>query len=863
MVDLFTGDFKYNIPLLDVGGYPLNLAYKSGTSADQEASWVGLGWNLNVGAIVRNMRGIPDEFNGEDEIVTEMHRKPNETWRVNLGRDFELLGKETNGINVGLGISFNNYTGFGMNWESNLSFTTPVGSENQLTGGLGLSSDSKTGTTVNPSVSFSRHVDNDLGFDTRFVSGIYSSVNSRTGLRGLTMQAGLTGAIGNRGQRSFGMISRTANLQFADPAYVPVARFPIQNTAHSISFKLGTETSFAALNGLTVRGMYEKQALSKTSESTPAYGYLNLESGQSEDNVLLDFNREKDGAYTKNTPHLPLTNLTYDTYMMTGQGLSGSFRAHRGDVGIVFDPGSEVLSTSTSSGVEVAFGNDAKAGFDLAATFVEARTGAWRNDNDLWNKVVAQAAGPNGIYEKAAFRMMGEQVKVENAFFDDRGGFEAIRPVLSGLPEVKAKAEWATGTSNSNGQTISSNNIQRNERIVRNTNISFLSADETKAIHPYAQIRDYNLSGDGITDFGQLDRVNTTVRKAHHPGSVNVTSTDGSRYEYAVPAYNNFQWDVSYTSGSEDYTSNPSAIQSGDFDMADYESNMLNTKKGEGRDHYFQGTQTPAYAHSYLLSGYFSHDYQDKTGNGPSPDDLGSYAKFNYGRAHQAFKWRTPYSTNGDEAKNNRGFRSDPTDDRATFSWGEKEIWYLKSIESRDYIAVFRMSERQDALGSTNEHGGKNTTDKLQKVDRIDLYSRREYLADPNVDPIKSVHFIYDYSLCQNLPNNSNQTDQKALANQGGKLTLKGLYFTYYNSTKGKLNHYAFEYSSQNPDYDPRSYDRWGTYAPPINAGFSTPDNADAPYTKQDASLAANYAESWCLNAINLPSGGRIEVTYE
>ena len=30
MVDLFTGDFKDNIPLLDVGGYPLNLSYHSG-----------------------------------------------------------------------------------------------------------------------------------------------------------------------------------------------------------------------------------------------------------------------------------------------------------------------------------------------------------------------------------------------------------------------------------------------------------------------------------------------------------------------------------------------------------------------------------------------------------------------------------------------------------------------------------------------------------------------------------------------------------------------------------------------------------------------------------------------------------------
>src|SRR5688500_1113298 len=30
MVDLFSGDFSYNIPLMDVGGYPVNLAYRGG-----------------------------------------------------------------------------------------------------------------------------------------------------------------------------------------------------------------------------------------------------------------------------------------------------------------------------------------------------------------------------------------------------------------------------------------------------------------------------------------------------------------------------------------------------------------------------------------------------------------------------------------------------------------------------------------------------------------------------------------------------------------------------------------------------------------------------------------------------------------
>ena len=50
MVDLFSGDFTYNIPLFELpgpdGGYPFNLAYHSGITMDQEASWVGLGWEF-------------------------------------------------------------------------------------------------------------------------------------------------------------------------------------------------------------------------------------------------------------------------------------------------------------------------------------------------------------------------------------------------------------------------------------------------------------------------------------------------------------------------------------------------------------------------------------------------------------------------------------------------------------------------------------------------------------------------------------------------------------------------------------------------------------------------------------------------
>src|SRR6187402_2998064 len=112
MVDLSSGDFNYNIPIMDVGGYPLNLAYSSNVGMDQEASWVGLGWDLNVGQINRQMRGLPDDFNG-DKMTYENNMKPNTTIGGSVNGFISPFGTLENLISLGIGIKYNNYDGFG------------------------------------------------------------------------------------------------------------------------------------------------------------------------------------------------------------------------------------------------------------------------------------------------------------------------------------------------------------------------------------------------------------------------------------------------------------------------------------------------------------------------------------------------------------------------------------------------------------------------------------------------------------------------------------------------------------------------------------------------------------------------------
>src|ERR1041385_4062781 len=93
MVDLKTGDFSYNTPIIEVpgpaGGYPLSLSYHAGIQPDQEASWVGLGWALNPGAISRFVNGYPDDYQQVDGIERTF-------WQGGKEVDGEL------GVNIGL-----------------------------------------------------------------------------------------------------------------------------------------------------------------------------------------------------------------------------------------------------------------------------------------------------------------------------------------------------------------------------------------------------------------------------------------------------------------------------------------------------------------------------------------------------------------------------------------------------------------------------------------------------------------------------------------------------------------------------------------------------------------------------------------
>jgi len=295
--------------------------------------------------------------------------------------------------------------------------------------------------------------------------------------------------------------------------------------------------------------------------------------------------------------------------------------------------------------------------------------------------------------------------------------------------------------------------------------------------------------------------------------------------------------------------------------------NMANKSKIDG---YVQTQETPAYASSFLITGLLSPDYVDVKGDGITEDDLGSAVKFNYNKSSYTHKWRTPRNnTTANTAHLNEGIRTEKRDNKATISYGEREAWYLNSIESKSMVAIFKTDARDDAKGVNGEMDGRvNANENAnKKLIRIDLYTKSEIKTKgiTNARPIKTVNFEYDYSLCNGAPDNKNGN---------GKLTLKSVYFTYNGQLRQKKDRYVFNYGNtasqvDNPSYSYNASDRWGTYKPKIDPISSTANNPsglsniDFPYTLNDKSKCDKYASAWSLKKILLPSGGQMEMQYE
>ncbi len=309
---------------------------------------------------------------------------------------------------------------------------------------------------------------------------------------------------------------------------------------------------------------------------------------------------------------------------------------------------------------------------------------------------------------------------------------------------------------------------------------------------------------------------------------------------YGLPTYNTTQEEYSVAV-------DPAKVDSAKNLVTTDIVNGLVVPYDSSRDKYFHHEIQPAYASAYLLTAILSPDYVDVTGDGITDDDLGTAIRFNYSKVSGVYKWRSPYEFA--QAIYNKGLSADGKDDKGSFVYGEKELWYLQSIETKTKIIYFITKDRDDALGVTGVNGGRFIGTRQKYLKEVRLYSKSDLQQ-----PIKTAYFEYDYSLCPSVPNH--------ITVGGGKLTLKKVYFKYGSSGKGKSHPYSFTYGN-NQAYAYLSADRWGAYKPKYNNTVPALRNDEFPYSLQDKSLMDNSAGKWHLTKIELPTGGAINVDYE
>ncbi|HLP18982.1 MAG TPA: hypothetical protein VK174_01700, partial [Chitinophagales bacterium] len=202
MVNLFTGDFNYQVPLLDIGGYPLTLSYSSNIGMEAEASMVGLGWNLNTGSIAREVRGLPDDLCG-DAIQVTKSAKPKESTSFGAAFDIEFTGAEVSDAAEGAGeaaesgaegsigssskfeLEYSTYEGWsaGLSTGLKLKGSNSGGFKSDGSLSVGMASNSQKGATVNTSASLGFEKDVEENQTITGGIGYALAVDSRAGIK--------------------------------------------------------------------------------------------------------------------------------------------------------------------------------------------------------------------------------------------------------------------------------------------------------------------------------------------------------------------------------------------------------------------------------------------------------------------------------------------------------------------------------------------------------------------------------------------------------------------------------------------------------------------------------------------------------
>ncbi len=861
MVNQFTGDFTYNIPVLQIpgangGGYALSLAYHSGASPEQEASWVGFGWTLNPGAINRNKRGFPDDHKGS--MVKYFNEVP-KNWTASVGRygGLEFFSNSANllGISGHASLRYNNYRGFGYVAGLGLNIGGVVNLGYSVTDNLGSYS-----YAINPLALLSYLNNQDKVNHTQQKLQMMQEKGEKFDFDLNRPSLGQIGLSVLAGQGSFyGLTS------YADPVR-PTATTRYSGASFNVKIgAMGAPGPIPVGQELGLMGSYTFQKEEGVYDLN-AYGYMYSADALDDSESMMDYYTEKEQPYVKQDKFLGIPFHNPDYYQLTGEGLSGGFRLHHKNAGHFYRNEQSSHMTLVNAGTEITMGTTIGIGADAGIGFQSIRM------NREWD-----GTGNTFLYQ---FSDAGDEPYFFR-FTHDLGGSLSFRSPddINPRADILTQASIVDKTPFIPASAISrlDPNNNRNGRIGRSSHIAYNthSAMEENSTGAFGNVFYKSYTKDTDTRGWVSDR----SQIGDQIGEFAITNEDGNLYTYGLPVFSreeyNLQYDVSHDDLYED----------DEFGFVAYKDISSHERKvGEYRKE--------KYASAYLLTAITTPDYIDRQLDGPTDDDFGGWTKFTYKRTFgnnesDWYRWRMPY----DGLYYAQNAISDPDDDMGSFMSGEKQVYYLDKIETKTHVAIFATSDREDGLPAlTDEDAARGDSDPpnqpLQKLDRIDLYAKKDYQDgnNPDAKPIKTVRLAYKGEGEEAWPGIPNVTDELR-----GKLTLDKVWFEYEGVSNARISPYIFDYTYdtrpqsafgetylslfdelpdpllETPNYDMAALDAWGNYRPDEVESFNGKSRKENKRTWVNQSENAEPYDpaAWQLKKIRLPSRGEIHIHYE
>jgi len=852
MVNEYTGDFTYNLPVINIpggagGGYALSLSYHSGTTMEEEASWVGYGWTLNPGSINRSKIGYPDDWNGQSVNFWNKNI-PSNTITVGGNIEGELYSIDVApGLDLNASLRYNNYKGFGYGLGAGISLGQGIVSVgfnvNDGTGSYSYSLKPVSALNYKANLKDKKERSNN---DIKFLPMNYLTKEGQAeyhkGKRKSALKNAYTSTIStvfgsSYGIFSFGQAERPVNITtYSGTSY----KLQIGANATPSAFEVGVSTN--------LWGKYSVQT-NVPNETANAYGYLYSEN--TDYTGRMDYHTEKANTYNKQDLFLGIPVSNSDQFIVTGEGLGGAFKAYKKSIGH-FRP-----NNSRSNTIIIEAGGEVEAGMNWGGG-ANIQTGQHYLDVKPWPGVYSSfsATSNENIDEPIFFR-----------FNNDLGGYveygsdEKQQAGLNQTHSLVGFKEYEADITEINTQ-LNGSTTSNPVRSGRSSNISYSFNKEIKELMGGVNYKAYEK--DEIV-LGQVERNNDLLDD--QLGEFSITNEDGMIYNYGLPVYARGEMNLSVNLPDGYVLESNNIVYSNATAFTDTKIGTVSEKP---------------YATTFLLTSIVSPDYIDRTNDGPTEDDFGSYVKFEYDRKYGSYekektsssdttwyKWRMPY--NGQYFQ--RGELSDPKDNMGYVSEGEKEIYFLDEIETKTHVARFIKSDefRTDGLGAVhNRHKASSDenakgTQKLDQLDKIELYSKN----GASEKLIKTVNFDYSQSLCNGILNGNT-----------GKLTLERVWFDYEGIYNAKVSPYIFGYeypnvdyptiyddlemkdsyvlTDENPGYNIMDIDPWGFYQ--LNGTARKEDMKT--WVNQNPAPGFDPA-AWQLKQIILPSGGEIHIQYE